>query len=77
MTLNLKRIYKGHYEVSQGDLNIKVVNPYRANGMGGNYWQIVIEFYNGKEEDYIYISEFFDTKKECSTFGAKWVIDNF
>ena len=44
--------------------------------MGSDAWNIVIEFYNGNEEDYIYLSEYFDTKKQASIFGAKWVQEN-
>ena len=75
-TLNLKKKFKSHYEVSQGDLNITVVNPYKSNGMGSDAWNLVIEFYNGNEDEYIYISEYFDTKKQASISGAKWVKQN-
>lgn len=75
-TLNLKRKFKSHYEVSEGGLTITVVNPFKSNGMGSDAWNIVIEFYNGNEDDYIYISEYFDTKKQASIFGAKWVQEN-
>ena len=75
-TLNLKKKSKSHYEVSEGNLTITVVNPYKSNGMGSDAWNLVIEFYNGNEDEYIYISEYFDTKKQASIFGAKWVKEN-
>jgi len=75
-TLNLKRKFKSHYEISQGGLTITVVNPFKSIGMGSNSWNIIIEFYNGNEEDYIYVNEYFDTKKQASIFGAKWVQGN-
>ena len=77
LTLNLKRKYKSHYGVSMGDLTIDVVNPFRSNGIGSNSWNVVIEFYNGNEDEYIYINEYFDTKKQASIFGAKWVENHF
>jgi len=75
-TLNLKRKYKSHYGLSHGGLTINVVNPFKSNGMGSDSWNIIIEFYNGNEQDYIYISEYFETKKQASIFGAKWVQEN-
>lgn len=75
-TLNLKKKSKSHYEVKAGDLVITVVNPFKSNGMGSDAWNIVIEFYNGNEDDYIYINEYFCTKKQASIFGAKWVKEN-
>ena len=75
-TLKLKRKFKSHYSLSQGGLNIDLVNPFKSNGMGSDSWNIVIEFYNGNEEDYIYINEYFETKKEASIFGAKWIQEN-
>ena len=75
-TLNLKRKYKSHYWLSHKGLTIDVVNPFKSNGIGSNSWNIVIEFYNGDENKYIYISEYFDTKKQASIFGAKWVENN-
>ena len=74
--LNLKRKYKSHYEVKQGGLTITIVNPFKANGMGSDSWNLVIEFYDGNEENYIYISEYFDTKKQANKFGTNWVINN-
>ena len=75
-TLRLKRKYKAHYGLTHGALTIDVVNPFKANGMGSDAWNIVIEFYNGNESDYIYVSEYFDTKKDASIFGAMWVENN-
>ena len=75
-TLKLKKYSKANYGINFGDLSIKVVNPYKSNGMGSDAWNIVIEFYNGRDEDYIYVSEYFETKKQASIFGAKWVENN-
>ena len=76
-TLNLKRKFKSHYEISEGGLTITVINPFKSNGMGSNSWNITIEFYSGKDSEYVYVSEYFDTKKQASIFGAKWVQENF
>lgn len=61
--LNLKKKFKLYYEVKVGDLVIMVVNFFKFNGMGFDVWNIVIEFYNGNEDDYIYINEYFCIKK--------------
>lgn len=73
-TLALKRKYKGIYEVENSDILISISNPYSANGMGTNAWETIIECKKtGKELRH----EWFDTKKQASVFGAKWVIENY
>ena len=74
-TLKLKRKYTASYEFKDGNLTIKIVNPFKANGIGSDAWNIVIEHYNGNDDDYVYISEYFDTKKQASIFGANWLLD--
>lgn len=76
-TLKLKRKSIAHYEVKSEALTITVVNPFKSNGMGSDSWNVVIEFYNGNDEDYVYVSEYFDTKKQASQFGAKWVVEQY
>jgi len=72
-TLALKRKYKGIYEVENDKIKISLSNPYSANGFGTNAWELIIyNKKNGKE----LLHEWFETKKEASRFGAKWVIKN-
>jgi len=75
-TLNLSRKFKSHYELKCEGLTITVINPFLSDGIGSKSWNIVIEFYNGIESDYIYISEYFETKKQASIFGARWIEKN-
>ncbi len=72
-TLALKRKYKGVYEVQNEQIFISLSNPFSANGMGTNAWEMIIEDKINSEE---LLHEWFETKKEASEFGAKWVIEN-
>ena len=72
-TLSLKRKYKGIYEVQNNDIRINISNPYASNGFGTNSWETIIECKKTGEE---LRHEWFDTKKQASQFGAKWVIEN-
>ena len=73
-TLALKRRYKGIYEVQNDDILISISNPYSANGIGTNAWETIIECKKTGEE---LRHEWFDTKKQASEFGAKWVIEEY
>ena len=44
--------------------------------MGSDSWNdSKVEFYNGNEDDYIYVSEYFDTRKNrASIFGAEMMV---
>ena len=66
MTLKLKRLFKGYYENQAGDIKVNLNNPFVFLGEGSNAWQLTIEI--GDEE---LVSEYFQTKKEASEFGAK------
>ncbi len=76
-TLALKRKSKANYEVKSDDLTITVENPFKSTGMGSNAWNITIELDNGNDDDYIFVSEYFDTKKQASQWGADWVVKNY
>ena len=73
-TLNLKRKHTGIYEVENEEILISISNPYSSDRMGSNAWQLVIE--DKTNEDKELVNEWFDTKKEASQFGARWVIEN-
>ena len=76
-TLALKKSCKGHYKVENDALLITVSNPYSQTGSmfpdSTNAWELIIE---DKATDETLVSEWFETKKEASKFGAKWVIEN-
>jgi len=72
-TLALKKQSKGIYEVQNDNILISISNPYSASGMGTNAWETIIECKNSVR---ILRHEWFDTKKQASEFGAKWVIEN-
>ena len=73
-TLNLKRKHTGIYEVENEEILISISNPYSADRMGSNTWQLVIEDKTNEGKELV--NECFDTKKEASQFGARWVIEN-
>tara|TARA_R110002072_G_scaffold256167_3_gene415009 strand:- start:744 stop:959 length:216 start_codon:yes stop_codon:yes gene_type:complete len=68
MTLSLNRVAKGYYENNVGVIRISLNNPYIYLGEGSNSWQLTIEV-DGDE----LVSEYFDTKKQASTFGAQFI----
>jgi hypothetical protein len=68
MTLNLDRVSKGDYQKNAGDIRISLNNPFTMLGEGSKAWQLTIEV-AGEE----LVSEYFDTKKQASTFGAKFI----
>jgi hypothetical protein len=71
MTLNLKKISKAEYGVSAGNVNIKVCNPYKSNGMGSNSWSLYIEVEGVEVEN-----SYFDTKRQAVEAGTRWVLNN-
>mgnify|MGYP003625790612 FL=1 len=68
MTLNLNRVDKGYYQNNIGSIRISINNPYIYLGEGSNAWQLTIEV-AGTE----LVSEYFNTKKEASQFGANFI----
>jgi len=68
MTLNLNRVAKGYYQNNVGAIRISLNNPYIYLGEGSKAWQLTIEV-SGVE----LISEYFNTKKEASQFGANFI----
>ena len=68
MTLNLYRVSKGDYENNSGDVRISLNNPFIMLGEGSKAWQLTIEV-AGEE----LVSQYFDTKKQASTFGAQFI----
>ena len=68
MRLNLYRVSKGDYENNSGDVRISLNNPFIMLGEGSNAWQLTIEV-AGEE----LVSQYFDTKKQASTFGAQFI----
>ena len=72
-TLALKRKHTGIYFVENEVVHISISNPYAVDGLGSNSWQVVI---TNKLKDEELRNEWFDTKKEASQWGAKWVIEN-
>ena len=67
MTLNLNRVAKGYYEKNVSDIRISLTNPFVYLGEGSNAWQLTIEVC---EEELV--SQYFDTKKQASQFGARF-----
>ena len=68
MRLHLNRLSKGDYQREVGGVRITLVNPYIALGEGSKAWQLVIEV-----NDLEVVNEYFDTKKQASTFGAELI----
>tara|TARA_R110002153_G_scaffold1484_1_gene7644 strand:- start:47 stop:262 length:216 start_codon:yes stop_codon:yes gene_type:complete len=68
MTLNLKRVGNGYYERNIGDVRISISNPFVHLGEGSKAWQLWIEV-----EGNVLLDEWFDTKKQASTFGAQFI----
>ena len=68
MALRLNRISKGDYQKRLGDIRIDLNNPFIMLGEGSNAWQLTIEV-AGQE----LVSQYFDTKKQASTFGAQLI----
>lgn len=69
--LDLKRISKGQYGVSAGNVSITISNPYRMLKDGSNAWQLWIEV-----DGEVVVNEWFDTKKQANKFGTNYVINN-
>ena len=72
-TLALNKKYRGIYEVENSEIRISLSNAFASNGIGTDSWEMIIECKKTNNE---LVHEWFDTKKEASKFGAKWVIKN-
>jgi hypothetical protein len=70
--LNIKRKYTGIYNAEDNNYFIKLSNPYKANGMGTNRWELTIESKLDNTEIY---RDWFESRKEASQFGAEWILD--
>ena len=70
-TLNLKKECAGYYSKAIDNISIQLSCPYLINEYGSKYWQLTIVI-----DDNSVLSEWFKTKKEAMSNGAKWVVNN-
>jgi hypothetical protein len=71
-TLNLKKQCVGYYANTFQDITITVCNASALVKEGSKYWQLIIE-----DNKNVMFQSFFNTKKQCMEYGAKWAIKNF